>query len=175
MPWKNGGGRTYEWFRRPRDGVEFDVRLSIAEVAADGPFSTFPGVDRVIVLLQGAGFRLEGPGFHDARAVIGDPLPFPGELALQCSLLAGPVFDFNVMCRRGAGLRVHVQRVDPGPLPPEGFVVALREGCFVEGRQGRRPLLPMQVGSWELSEGPQHLGGDPGAALLVRVEGPASG
>ncbi|MBN8630010.1 MAG: HutD family protein [Rhodobacterales bacterium] len=33
----------------------FDLRLSIAAVAEDGPFSDFPGIDRRLWLLDGAG------------------------------------------------------------------------------------------------------------------------
>ncbi len=37
---------------------EFLWRVSIADVERDGPFSRFPGIDRTIVLLEGAGMRL---------------------------------------------------------------------------------------------------------------------
>ena len=53
MPWKNGGGVTSELARSPQ-ADEFDWRLSVAEVATDGPFSQFPGIDRLLVLLSGA-------------------------------------------------------------------------------------------------------------------------
>ena len=59
-PWKNGGGTTQEiacW--PPGAGLEsFSWRISIARIARSGPFSAFPGIDRVITLLDGAGVRL---------------------------------------------------------------------------------------------------------------------
>ena len=59
MPWKNGGGSTDEIATYPRGaGLDaFDWRVSIAHVASDGPFSRFPGVERTITLLEGAGMR----------------------------------------------------------------------------------------------------------------------
>ncbi len=51
MPWKNGSGETAEIAIWP-DGVAldaFDWRISMARVAADGPFSAFAGVDRLSI------------------------------------------------------------------------------------------------------------------------------
>ena len=41
MPWKNGGGQTTEIVVHPAGATlaEFDWRVSIADVDADGPFS----------------------------------------------------------------------------------------------------------------------------------------
>ena len=56
-PWKNGGGITREivcW--PPGSGLDdFWWRASVATIDAAGPFSAFPGVDRTIMLLEGAG------------------------------------------------------------------------------------------------------------------------
>ncbi|HEX7112439.1 MAG TPA: HutD family protein, partial [Mizugakiibacter sp.] len=87
--------------------------VSIAEVAADGPFSPFPGVDRELLLLEGAGMRLE---FADAAPVTLarrlDAARFPGEAAVNGRLLGGPTRDFNAMARRG----VVQMTVAAGPL-----------------------------------------------------------
>lgn len=105
MPWKNGGGTTREiaaW--PPAAGLDaFDWRLSIADIAADGPFSAFPGIDRQIVLLDGAGVRLQArDGSFDHRLVaVGEPFAFAGEATVDATLLGGPTRDFNVMTRRG--------------------------------------------------------------------------
>ena len=105
MPWKNGGGTTREiaaW--PPAAGLDaFDWRLSIADIAADGPFSAFPGIDRQIVLLDGDGVRLRArDGSFDHRlATVGEPFAFAGEATVEATLLGGPTRDFNVMTRRG--------------------------------------------------------------------------
>ena len=64
MPWKNGGGLTREVASSPPGSAltDFDWRISFAEVAAGGPFSTFPGVDRVIILIDGPAMALTVDG-----------------------------------------------------------------------------------------------------------------
>ena len=104
-PWKNGGGSTREiacW--PPGAGLDdFGWRVSIATIAAPGPFSVFPGVDRSIMLLDGAGVRLvsaDGKVDHrlDAAHV---PFAFDGAAEVDCRVIDGPTTDFNVMTRRG--------------------------------------------------------------------------
>lgn len=100
--WRNGGGWTREIHAEPGAGeVDWDWRLSIAEVTADGPFSAFPGVDRELVLLSGEGLRLV---FADDEPVEVRPPygrhRFAGEAAVQGELIDGPTHDFNLMWRR---------------------------------------------------------------------------
>lgn len=104
--WKNGGGLTREivsW--PPGSGVtDFDWRVSIAHIASSGPFSAFPGVDRVITLLEGAGVTLQsvdGTVSHRLDQPL-QPFGFAGELATQADLLGPDCHDFNVMARRSA-------------------------------------------------------------------------
>ena len=115
MPWKNGGGRTTEIAAFP-PGATLDTflwRVSLADVACDGPFSPFPGIDRTIVLLDGAGMRLrEGPRDVELTTPF-VPHDFSGDEGIDCTLVAGPVRDFNVMFRRGRA---------------RGSVVVVREG-----------------------------------------------
>jgi environmental stress-induced protein Ves len=102
-PWKNGGGATCEIACWP-PGAGFDDflwRLSIATIAADGPFSRFPGVERVITLLEGEGVHLRG-GHVDHRLERPlEPFAFSGDVAIDSAMLGGPSRDFNVMTRRG--------------------------------------------------------------------------
>lgn len=102
-PWKNGGGETFELaVAPPGAGLDdFDWRISCARVAAGGPFSVFPGVDRSLAVLEGAGLRLDfGTGETHTLTVHGAPLAFAGERAVNAALLDGPVGDFNLMTRR---------------------------------------------------------------------------
>ena len=112
MPWKNGGGHTTEIAAHPGGGTlaTFDWRVSIAEVVADGPFSRFPGVDRIIVLLSGAGMRLAGDAHAAELRAPYEPYAFSGDDAIACALVAGPVRDFNLMSRRGR-MRGHIEVV----------------------------------------------------------------
>ncbi len=103
-PWKNGGGVTREIAASP-PGAGFDDfrwRVSMAEVRSDGPFSAFPGVDRVLAVLEGrlALFVAGGKSFD--LSPDSPPAAFPGDAATAGRVLEGPVLDLNVMTRRGA-------------------------------------------------------------------------
>lgn len=113
--WKNGGGSTTELAVWPTGAAldDFEWRLSVAEVASDGPFSEFAGMDRTLVLLDGQGIGLEIDGtmktLTEGLRVAG----FPGDSATAGHLLAGPIHDLNVMTQRGAWRHV-VSFVAPG-------------------------------------------------------------
>jgi environmental stress-induced protein Ves len=103
-PWKNGGGSTREIAAYPPGSTfdDFAWRVSIADVAADGPFSRFAGIDRTIVLLDGDGMKLilDGAGEHRLDTPF-EPFEFAGEAQVAAVLLDGPTRDFNLMIRRG--------------------------------------------------------------------------
>ncbi|WP_439877266.1 HutD/Ves family protein [Pseudomonas prosekii] len=98
MPWKNGGGSTEEITRDAGAGLDgFGWRLSIADIGESGGFSTFAGYQRVITVLQGEGMTLRVDG-HDTRALLPlDPFAFSGESQVACTLLGGPIRDFNLI------------------------------------------------------------------------------
>lgn len=104
VPWKNGLGITREIAVSP-EGAGMDAflwRVSIADVDTASPFSTFPGIDRTIVLLEGDGFTmtLDGEREH-ALTVPCEPFAFPGEAKVDVRLAGGATRDFNLMVRRG--------------------------------------------------------------------------
>jgi environmental stress-induced protein Ves len=100
MPWRNGAGTTREIAREPAAGVAFDWRLSLATVAASGPFSAYAGYTRIVALVTGAGFELRVAGEAAARLVEpGDYRVFRGEAATACALLDGPCTDLSLMVR----------------------------------------------------------------------------
>jgi environmental stress-induced protein Ves len=102
-PWKNGGGVTSQIAIFPETaGVsDFDWRVSLAMVAAAGPFSAFPGVDRLMMVLEGR-LELEIPGADPLVLDAGGPAAeFPGDAPVSALAPASPVADINVMVRRG--------------------------------------------------------------------------
>lgn len=112
MPWKNGLGTTTELLVEPSGaGLDaFTYRLSMADLRATGPFSTFPGVDRVLVQLEGEPMTLVHEGGDSHRLELLVPYRFAGELATEGRLTHPPARDFNVMVRRdraSADLVVH--------------------------------------------------------------------
>ncbi len=102
-PWKNGLGRTREIAVHPpaAGGDDFQWRISIAEVDSAAPFSRFPGIDRQIVLLEGAGFTmtLDDSQTHALTTPFA-PFAFPGESRVDVALAGGATRDFNLMVRR---------------------------------------------------------------------------
>jgi environmental stress-induced protein Ves len=103
--WKNDGGWTTEIAsaKDPDSPCGFRWRVSIAEIESDGPFSSFPGIERDLLLLSGSGMELD---INDAPAIRMERrfqhIHFAGEDRVMCRLLAGPTRDFNVMCDRSS-------------------------------------------------------------------------
>jgi uncharacterized protein len=98
VPWKNGGGLTREILKVPADAAEFDWRLSLATIERPGPFSSFEGYDRTLVLIRGAGVELDF-GAH-GRTVLRAPgqlAAFDGAWATSCTLIDGPSSDLNLI------------------------------------------------------------------------------
>lgn len=101
--WKNGGGSTTEIAVEPPGASldDFDFRISMARVAADGPFSRFTGIDRTLAVVEGEGLSLT---IGDAAPVVLDrnsePIRFSGDTPTTARLLAGEIIDLNVMTRR---------------------------------------------------------------------------
>lgn len=104
VPWKNGGGLTREVLVEPdpADPAQFLWRISIATVATPGPFSRFPGIDRSIAVLDGAGLRLDVDGEAVRLTRDDPPFRFSGDADVRAELVGGETTDLNVMTRRDA-------------------------------------------------------------------------
>jgi environmental stress-induced protein Ves len=172
MPWKNGGGMTTEIMAKPGPSGGFDWRLSIAEVAQSGPFSDFGGYDRTIMLIEGAGFALDfdqAPSKRIDRPY--EPFSFAGEWKADCTLIDGPIRDFNLMAARdriAAGLTV--MRPAKGILVPAGktlVIHALRGTIAIQGGN----LATGDTLRIDAATAPVEITGDEAAiAALIRIE-----
>jgi environmental stress-induced protein Ves len=103
-PWKNGGGSTTEIAAGPEGASleTFDWRVSMARVASDGPFSDFPGIDRTLAVIKGAGMLLTiGSNMPVMLSSESEPVSFAGETPTAARLTEGEITDLNVMTRRG--------------------------------------------------------------------------
>jgi environmental stress-induced protein Ves len=112
LPWKNGGGVTQELLLKPRVS-DYNLRLSVAKVEGNGPFSFFPGYNRHLLILDGTGINLTIEGQCRKITKEDDELFFPGEASVFATLLVGPVTDFNVMINRTWG-KASVKKVEAG-------------------------------------------------------------
>ncbi len=98
MPWKNGGGSTEEITRDAGEGLEgFGWRLSIADIGESGGFSRFDGYQRIISVLQGAGMSLQVDGASTRALLPFDAYAFKGQSTVSCTLIDGPIRDFNLI------------------------------------------------------------------------------
>lgn len=103
VPWKNGGGVTREVAAYPPGaGIDdFEWRISLADVAVAGPFSSFAGIDRVLTVLEGRLLLRFADGRVEDLAP-GAPCAFSGDAVVHGTPLEGRVRDLNVMTRRDA-------------------------------------------------------------------------
>jgi environmental stress-induced protein Ves len=134
QPWRNGGGVTRELLAWPHPD-DWRVRISVADIAADGPFSTFPGVQRWFTVLQGGGVALSIDGVEQVCRVGDAPVAFSGEASSACRLLAGPSRDLNFMLRGvdGAMQRVVANRSRAPRASSSGVFTMAAGRCRVAG------------------------------------------
>ena len=112
--WRNGGGRTFEVACDPPGSTPdgFNWRISIAEIAAPGPFSSFAGVDRTLTLVRGGSLTL---WFGEDERLLTSPFDqvcFAGEQFVKTAL-DSPALVVNVMTRRGLHQH-HARQVKDG-------------------------------------------------------------
>jgi environmental stress-induced protein Ves len=141
MAWKNGGGTTTEIAIEPPDAglTDFDWRISMARLDAPGPFSSFPGIDRLLLALEGSidltiderstSLTPKDPPIHFAgEAQVSADLPRSSMGGFQCAL------DFNVMVRRGK-LSAQLRRLQferaASAMVREGVTLALARTSMV--------------------------------------------
>ncbi|MEO3865382.1 HutD/Ves family protein [Rheinheimera fenheensis] len=165
--WQNGGGVTHQLCRQD-DEQGLLWRLSIAEVASDGPFSRFDHIDRIIMLLEGSGFRLHGvadsPKLLDTPLV---PFAFAGETPIHCTLINGAVRDFNLMTRRAA-VKPQLQVLSIGS---EAQTLALSAQTLIYVASGS---VDIALGHQTLKLAAQHtlsLSNESGSVQLSSIEG----
>jgi environmental stress-induced protein Ves len=72
-------------------------RISMATVTQDAPFSRFPGVVRILGVVDGAGIELTVAGRSQLIGVGDEPAVFPGDVPASARPIDGPVFDLNLM------------------------------------------------------------------------------
>lgn len=96
MLWKNGAGYTLEIARSLGD-LDFDWRISMADVTNSGPFSLFPNKQRIITVLDGQGIILHVDHLPARSLKLGDIFAFHGESQVQSELVDGAIRDLNLI------------------------------------------------------------------------------
>ncbi|MEU0392908.1 HutD family protein [Streptomyces sp. NPDC006208] len=173
VPWKNGGGVTREIAVSPAGAPmdDFDWRISLADVRADGPFSAFPDVDRTLTVVEGAGMDLTVGGEYLRVGERCAPHDFPGDVATAGRLLEGPVVNLNVMYRRGrvTALTSVVRGALLLPVPADAAVVVVAlDGTTLLGADEPVTLDPYDAAVLDRSPGVLRTDGH-AAVVTLRV------
>ena len=127
--WRNGGGWTRELLAWP-SANDWRVRVSVADIESDGPFSSFPGVQRFFAVLEGAGVELTVDGRPQQVRPDGAVAHFSGDATTQCRLLGGPTRDLNLMVRGANGAMTRAVGGFPWKTPAASCgLFALVAGC----------------------------------------------
>ncbi|WP_374449373.1 HutD family protein [Stella sp.] len=144
IPWKNGGGEAEDIASGPpgADWSTMDWRISRAWIAASGPFSVFPGIDRTFLVTEGRGVELSPAGVPARLGPDAPPFAFAGDVATGCVLLDGPVIALNVMTARGRWRhrlerRPLAGRTSLAGTAPVTLAVLLRGAADLPGRDVR--------------------------------------
>lgn len=150
QPWRNGGGVTRELLAWAPDGsADWRLRVSVATISRDGPFSALAGVQRWFAVLDGAGVALHWPQRRLELRPGDDPVHFEGDAPPHCTLLGGTTQDLNLMVRGGAAA---MARAVPGQQrrlrAGQAGLYAPAGGVLQDGRGGRL-TLPEEALAWD--------------------------
>lgn len=100
QPWANGGGVSATLVESP-DGDAPRVRIALATIDRDGPFSDYSGFERTLLHAGGPPLVLVVGGVRHPLAP-GDQLVFDGGAPVEAVDIHGPVSALNLMVRHGS-------------------------------------------------------------------------
>ena len=101
--WRNGGGKTRELMAWPQGESAWQMRISLADIESNGPFSAFQDVTRWFAVVEGAGLRLRFANEEQLMTSASAPLCFDGGAPPDCELIDGSTSDLNLMIRGCSG------------------------------------------------------------------------
>jgi uncharacterized protein len=154
--WRNGGGTTRELLSRANPSSnDWNYRISVAEVNADGPFSFFERTRRHFCVLFGDGVDLNVDGVSHRVTKHANALSFSGEATVECRLIDGPTSDLNFMVRSNSDPKqlsgmLHLASGVPWALSgaSSSGLFALQAGLCqwqIDGEFFELPLVPRQL------------------------------
>lgn len=128
-PWHNGGGTARDLLTWP-SADDWRVRVALAEIEADGPFSSYPKVQRVFTIVGGGAVELSiGGALHHVRPEAKDGLAFDAGAVTTCRRLGGKTSALNLFMR---GMTGTIKRLAAGatwaPRSPACGLYTLKAG-----------------------------------------------
>ena len=101
--WRNGQGVSWEIASYKEEGAaDFSWRFAKARIDNDVPFSIYPGMDRIFMMIEGQGMDLVfegGDALHVHETFVAHE--FSCDVPLVCKLRGGPSLDLNLFTARG--------------------------------------------------------------------------
>ena len=129
-PWANGAGVTTVILRES-DDADWRIRVSVAMVEQEGPFSELPGTRRTLIPLD-APMVLRFRGDRELTGARFHALQFDGSPAPTGLLPEGATRDFNLMLR--------------GKARGQALPRTLADAMFLPGEPGLRWLVYLDSG-----------------------------
>lgn len=142
--WQNGGGVTRQIASGAAGSPEngWDWRVSIADVTKAGDFSPFPGMERVLTVIEGELLLLRIDGAEQPLEKY-RPFRFPGSAATSASLPTGNIRNLNVITRDGAykgyTFIIELSKKRAKPLFAGQLGVLLQGQATVSSGEGQQP------------------------------------
>ncbi|MHC6228691.1 HutD/Ves family protein [Arthrobacter sp. MMS24-T111] len=156
-PWRNGGGVTREIARQDSSDGGWDWRVSIADVTKAGDFSAFPGMERVLTVIEGELLLLRVDGAEQPLEKY-RPFRFDGGAATTGSLPTGDIRDLNVITRaaayKGYTSIIELSKKRAHPVFDGQLAVLLQGQAVVsEGGSGQADTNPVELGRYDAVAG----------------------
>lgn len=141
QPWRNGGGQTRELLAWP--SIEnWQIRISLADIDADGAFSAFPNTHRWFSVIEGHGVNLRFKNQDITQTLRSEPLQFDGSQVPYCSLINGSTRDLNLMVMGADSADAEIQLINnENPWRSDYDVRAMlttSSGVWTNGKQTQR-------------------------------------
>jgi uncharacterized protein len=154
QPWKNGGGITRDLLTWP-SAQAWGIRISVADIERDGPFSHYGGIERLFAVLEGNGVTLafDDDGSRRRMTPADPPLRFDGGRAPHCTLIDGVTRDLNVLFVPKRGNATCSIAVDGEPHATRASLRAVYvHGAAQLERRGAAVTLPPRSLAWSTQD-----------------------
>ncbi|WP_061708865.1 environmental stress-induced protein Ves [Pseudenterobacter timonensis] len=166
--WRNGAGETREICCFPPATRDFYWRASIASLASNGEFSPFPGVERVITLLEGGEVTLDAGTQFCHTLKRHQPFAFAGDQPVKARLSSGMMsMDLNIMTRQDrCRAQVRVAERTFTTMGTRGGLVYVLSGAW---QLGEKLLTADQGACWQEGRHTLRLLKPTGALLFTEI------
>jgi len=142
VPWGKNNGRVKEL------AAGAGWRLSVASIDKPGAFTSFPGMDRITVPVEGELLVLTVDGAEHGMEKF-RPFRYSGDAAAEAALPTGPVTVLNTFADRtttGAAVMVaELSKKNPQTLGAGQFLVLLHGSATVTADGGTAALEPLDA------------------------------